>query len=189
MPTGSQRDDSEGPMSYRSFLEYNSFGAVYSTFIWAMLILNARWKRGEPQQKRAGTHFLVLRIFIVYRILLGKIPAQLTRCSLIRSLTVMFLGVSKPSSEFTAMASHCLREAALLSGTCAPLGVTIVFPIAELFLAGAIAFLIRTRAIAKHGTAQVDTPPPPPKLVAAWKLGEIMELDDEQGDGSIGLKV
>ncbi|KAJ7617177.1 hypothetical protein FB45DRAFT_223168 [Roridomyces roridus] len=172
MPTGSQGDEPGGLIDYRSFLEYNIFDAVYSTLIWAMLIFITRWKRGQPHQKRAGTHFLAVQIYIVYRI-----------------FSVMLLAFRKPYSEFAAMATHCLRGVAFLSVTCAPLGVAVVFPVIELLLAGVIAFLIRKRAIAKHGTAQVDTPPPPPKLVAAWKLGEIMELDDEQGECSIGLKV
>ncbi|KAJ7617181.1 hypothetical protein FB45DRAFT_933580, partial [Roridomyces roridus] len=173
MPTGSQGDEPESSINYRDFLEYNLLGAVYSIFIWAMLIFIARWKRGQPQQKRAGTHFLVVQIYIVYRIFL-----------------VMLVAFRKPTPEFTAMATHCLRGVAFLSGTCAPLGVAVVFPVVELLLAGAIAFLIRNRAIARHGRAQVDMPPPPPKLVPAWTLGEIMGLDDdEQEEGSVGLKV
>jgi hypothetical protein len=38
------------------------------------------------------------------------------------------------------------------------------------------AFTIRYRAIARHGVEKVEVLPPPPKLAAAWTMGEVVEL-------------
>jgi hypothetical protein len=54
------------------------------------------------------------------------------------------------------------------------------------------AFVVRHRAIARHGKEKVEVPPPPPKFAAAWTLGEVMDLDHTAplpAEGTIELKV
>ncbi|KAJ7838048.1 hypothetical protein B0H13DRAFT_2104064, partial [Mycena leptocephala] len=74
------------------------------------------------------------------------------------------------------MLSSCTRTA-FRSLTCAPLGILLLLPIAEILTSLCVAFTIRHRAIARHGVEKVEVPPPLPKLDAAWTLGDVVELD------------
>ncbi|KAJ7046342.1 hypothetical protein C8F04DRAFT_1064014 [Mycena alexandri] len=119
----------------------------------------ARWKRADPQPRRAGTHFQVILIYTFYRIFL-----------------VMLYGINEPTPEFTELLTRCVLGG-FRSFTCAPLGALIFLPVVEILIGLSTAFMVRHRAIARHGKEKVEVPRPPPKFAAAWTLGEVMELD------------
>ncbi|KAF7344124.1 hypothetical protein MVEN_01702200 [Mycena venus] len=157
MPAASEVKYAEG-LTYRSFLNLTSNGALYSSVGWVFLIIMARWKRADPQPRRAGTHFRVILIYTFYRIFIA------IRCVL----------------------------GGFGSFTCAPLGVLVFLPVVEILIGLSAAFMVRHRAIARHGKEKIEVPPPPPKFAAAWTLGEVMELDHTPAlpaEGTIELKV
>ncbi|KAJ7444309.1 hypothetical protein FB451DRAFT_1294293 [Mycena latifolia] len=173
MPAASEAEDAEG-LTYRSFLNLTSSGALYSSVGWVLLIIMARWKRADPQPRRAGTHFRVILIYTFYRIFIA-----------------MLGGINKPTPEFTELLIHCVLGG-FGSFTCTPLGVLVFLPVVEILIGLSAAFMVRHRALARHGKEKVEVPPPPPKFAAAWTLGEVMELDHTPAlpaEGTIELKV
>ncbi|KAJ7512404.1 hypothetical protein B0H11DRAFT_1951064 [Mycena galericulata] len=173
IPADIEAEDTKG-LTYRSFLNLTSSGALYSSFGWVLLIIMARWKRADPQPRRAGTHFRVILIYTIYRIFIA-----------------MVVGINKPTPDFTELLTHCVLGG-FGSFTCAPLGVLVFLPVVEIFIGFSAAFMVRHRAIARHGKERVEVPPPPPKFAAAWTLGEVIELDHIPAlpaEGTIDLKV
>jgi hypothetical protein len=123
----------------------------------------------------------------------------------------MLVGINKPTPEFTELLTRCVLGG-FGSFTCAPLGVLVFLPVVEILIGRhrthtlfvlflltcalitgfSTAFVVRHRAIARHGKEKVEVPPPPPKFAAAWTLGEVMELDHTAplpAEGTIELKV
>ncbi|KAJ6506988.1 hypothetical protein C8R45DRAFT_971191 [Mycena sanguinolenta] len=152
----------------------------------------ARWKRPDPHPRRAGTHFRVILLYTFYRIVIGALQStHPTLKLLLIGLTAMLVGIDKPTPEFKELLTRCVL-AGFGSFTCAPLGVLVFLPAVEILIGLAAAFMVRHRAIAKHGKEKVEVPPPPPKFAAAWTLGEVMELDHTRTlptEGTIELKV
>ncbi|KAJ7753507.1 hypothetical protein B0H16DRAFT_1544361 [Mycena metata] len=173
LPAASDTEDTEG-LTYRSFLNLTSSGALYSTFGWVLLITMARWKRADPQPRRAGIHFRLILLYTFYRICI-----------------VMVGGIEKPAPEFTQLLTRCALGG-FRSFTCAPLGALVFLPVVEILIGLSAAFVVRHRAVARHGKEKVEVPPPAPTFAAAWTLGEVMELDHTpvlSAESTIELKV
>ncbi|KAJ7921252.1 hypothetical protein B0H13DRAFT_1985619 [Mycena leptocephala] len=136
-----------------------SYDASLSFAMWLFLIYMSRTKR--VQLKRAGTHFWFVFFAVVWRI---------------STMVISLTGLGEYSEPLSAMLSSCTRTA-FRSLTCAPLGILLFLPVAEILTLLCAAFTIRHRAVARHGVEKVEVPPPPPKLAAAWTLGDVVELD------------
>ncbi|KAJ7137300.1 hypothetical protein C8R46DRAFT_1234690 [Mycena filopes] len=168
VPTSSEQKG----YTYHNVIETIAVANTFACATWIFLLFLFYRAREHTLPASAGWHASATIYLAVAR-------------SILVAFNCVIVLLSPHTPTFAALATSC-GAVGFRSHACAPLGVLLFLPIAEVVTLACASATIRRRAFLRYGSARVQLipplpppppPPPAPRFVAAWTLGDIAELD------------